>query len=247
MTVPTLVLFFAIFMKAIENRWPGRHWANVTGWWSRVIALNIIQALLIAVAAVCWSHWLPGLRLWDADAAFGVVGAACAGYLTSTFVFYWWHRARHEVPLLWRLLHQVHHSPSRIEVATSFYKHPLEIAANGIVSGIVFFALCGLGPTSAAIVALIAGVAELFYHWNVKTPHWVGFFFQRPESHCVHHQRGVHAHNYSDLPLWDILFGTFHNPREEFHDQCGFAQEDGVHFRAMLTGLDINRAKSDPS
>jgi sterol desaturase/sphingolipid hydroxylase (fatty acid hydroxylase superfamily) len=241
MAVPALVLFFALCMKVIKDNWPGRRWAEVTGWWSRVIALNIIQAAIIGFAALTWIQWLPGLRLWDAEAVFGVLGAGLIGYLASTFAFYWWHRARHEIPVLWRLLHQIHHSPSRIEVATSFYKHPLEIAANALVSGVVLFGLCGLGPTSSALVALIAGLAELFYHWNVKTPHWVGFIIQRPESHCVHHQRDVHARNYSDLPLWDILFGTFHNPREAFSADCGFANEDNHQFRAMLSGIDVTR------
>jgi sterol desaturase/sphingolipid hydroxylase (fatty acid hydroxylase superfamily) len=37
---------------------------------------------------------------------------------------------------------------------------------------------------------------------------WLGSVFQRPESHCVHHQEGVHSFNYSDLPLWDMLLGV---------------------------------------
>ena len=37
---------------------------------------------------------------------------------------------------------------------------------------------------------------------NVRTPQWLGYLVQRPESHSVHHQRGVHAYNYSDLPLF---------------------------------------------
>ena len=58
----------------------------------------------------------------------GRTGGAIVGYLVITFVYYWWHRARHEVPILWRCFHQVHHSPQRIEIITSFYKHPVEIA-----------------------------------------------------------------------------------------------------------------------
>src|SRR5260370_10151383 len=61
---------------------------------------------------------------------------------------------------------------------------------------------------------MVSGLAELVYHWNVKTPHWLGYIFQRPESHCIHHQEGVHAFNYSDLPMWDMLFGTYRNPLE---------------------------------
>ncbi|MCH8043935.1 MAG: sterol desaturase family protein [Planctomycetes bacterium] len=60
---------------------------------------------------------------------------------------------------------------------------------------------------------LITALAELFYHWNVPTPYWLGFVFQRPESHCVHYQEGLHDYNYADLPLWDMLFGTFGSPK----------------------------------
>ena len=87
----------------------------------------------------CTSARLPGIagcpdsRWWHAE-QLGAVPAAALGYLAITFVFYWWHRARHEVPLLWRWLHQVHHSAARIEVATSFYKHPVEILLNSLLS-----------------------------------------------------------------------------------------------------------------
>jgi hypothetical protein len=44
----------------------------------------------------------------------------------ATYVFYRWHRARHEEQWLWFGLHQIHHCPQRPEVSTSFYKHPGE-------------------------------------------------------------------------------------------------------------------------
>jgi len=56
---------------------------------------------------------------------------------------------------------------------------------------------------------------------GVRTPYWVGYIVQRPESHCIHHQEGMHAYNFSDLPLWDILFGSFRNPRRG-QARCGF-------------------------
>ena len=43
-------------------------------------------------------------------------------------------------------------------------------------------------------------VAEFFYHWNVRTPRWLGPVFQRPESHRVHHKRGYHTNNFSRPP-----------------------------------------------
>ena len=86
---------------------------------------------------------------------------------------------------------------------------------------------------------LLCGLAELVYHWNVKTPRWLGLFFQRPEMHCVHHREGSHHFNYGDLPLWDILFGTYHNP-ESFHGRCGFGDKEH-HFVDMLKGVDVNK------
>ena len=113
--------------------------------------------------------------------------------LPSSLKTYWWHRWRHESSFLWRWFHQLHHSPQRIEVVTSFYKHPFELLANSVLSSAILYLLVGLGPQAAAQTVLITGLAELFYHWNVKTPHWLGFIVQRPESHCLHHQEGAHS------------------------------------------------------
>jgi hypothetical protein len=99
--------------------------------------------------------------------------------------------------------------------------------------------MLGLLPESAAISITICGVMELFYHWNVRTPRWLGYIVQRPESHCVHHERGVHNCNYADLPIWDILFGTFHNPTI-FDRECGFDHDRECRIVEMLTFKDVN-------
>jgi hypothetical protein len=36
-------------------------------------------------------------------------------------------------------------------------------------------------------------------HANIRTPRWLGYLIQRPESHGVHYGRGIHRCNYSDL------------------------------------------------
>ena len=90
---------------------------------------------------------------------------------------------------------------------------------------------------------LLSGLAELFYHWNVRTPHWLGYVFQRPESHCVHHQDGLHAYNYADLPVWDVVFGTFHNPRD-WQARCGFGPQGEGRLVEMLSGVDIYQSET---
>ena len=235
------VLATAAVLVLVERLAPGRRWPRVASWWPRALALNAAQLGVVWLAGVAWDGWMLRHRPWSAD-GLGVWGGAAAGYLLITFVYYWWHRARHEVPFLWRWLHQVHHSPRRLEVITSFYKHPLEIVVNGLLSSALLYLVLGVGPEAAVLAVGATGLAELVYHWNVRTPHWLGYLFQRPESHCVHHEEGHHDQNYADLPLWDMLFGTFHNPRD-WDGRCGFgAREERL--GAMLAGRDVN-AESD--
>lgn len=237
MLIPILVVLVGVLMMWAEAKKPGRDWPDVKGWWARALAFNAVQAGAVYLAGILWDGWMQDHRLWSVE-ALGTVGGAVVGYVVLTFIYYWWHRARHEVPFLWRWFHQLHHSPQRLEVITSFYKHPFEILANALISSIVMYLVVGLSPEAAAGATLLAGLAELFYHWNVKTPHWVGYFIQRPESHCVHHEEGIHHSNYGDLPLWDMLFGTFHNPRE-FESRCGFG-DDELRVGEMLAGHDVN-------
>ena len=233
------ILVVAFVMMLAERRWPGRRWNAASGWWWRVFPLTAIQAFLLWLTGQVLNAWLQEHRLIDGTQRFGILGGAAIGYLAITFANYWWHRARHEIPLLWRLLHQIHHSPARIEVATSFYKHPLEIAANAVFGATLLLLVLGLAPESTAISITICGVMELFYHWNVRTPYCLGYIVQRPESHCVHHERGVHNCNYADLPIWDILFRTFHNPRT-FNRECGFEQDRECLIIEMLKFKDVN-------
>jgi sterol desaturase/sphingolipid hydroxylase (fatty acid hydroxylase superfamily) len=184
-------------------------------------------------------------RPWNAD-SLGVIGGSIVGYFVTTFFYYWWHRWRHESDFLWCWVHQMHHSPQRIEVITSFYKHPNELVLDSILSSAILYLVVGTGPAAATGAVLLSGLAELVYHWNVRTPHWLGYFFQRPESHCLHHQKGVHSFNYSDLPLWDMLFGTFRNPRV-WNSECGFKPEDELRFGEMLIGRDVNAMNSGAS
>jgi sterol desaturase/sphingolipid hydroxylase (fatty acid hydroxylase superfamily) len=53
----------------------------------------------------------------------------------------------------------------------------------------------------------------------------------------VHHQAGLHAYNYSDLPLWDALFGTLRNPRR-WSERCGFGAAEH-RLGEMLAGVDV--------
>jgi sterol desaturase/sphingolipid hydroxylase (fatty acid hydroxylase superfamily) len=104
--------------------------------------------------------------------------------------------------------------------------------------------IVGITPEATVLVIYTTTFLGVFQHSNIRTPRWLGYIIQRPESHSAHHERGVHARNYSDLPLFDILFGTFHNPKD-FARETGFY--DGASSRVidMLRWQDVLRPHSD--
>jgi sterol desaturase/sphingolipid hydroxylase (fatty acid hydroxylase superfamily) len=237
-TIPIIVLAVGLAMLLVERRKAARSWPQVDGWWPRAIAANVVQAAIAVIAGVAWDGWMIRQQPWSL-AHLGIGLQAGIGYVVITFVYYWWHRLRHDVPVLWRWLHRFHHSPQRIELITSFYKHPLEIVINGLLSSVIVYLLVGLEPLAAAIAVTLTGLAEFVYHWNIATPHWLGYIIQRPESHCVHHEEGLHHFNYADLPIWDILFGTFRNPRD-WNARCGFGPIAETRWRDLLMGRDVS-------
>ena len=144
MSIVTVVAAAGLAMIAIERAIPGRRFPVVPGWLPRALVANAVQIAVVVGLAPLWDAWMLDRRPFDLE-AIGLLPGAAVGYGAVTFVYYWWHRARHEVPWLWRGLHQLHHSPQRIEILTSFYKHPLEILANGVLSSAILYGI-GLGP-----------------------------------------------------------------------------------------------------
>ena len=160
-------------------------------------------------------------------------------------LYYWWHRFRHESALFWRLCHQLHHSPRRIELLTSFYKHPIESAANALLSSSVIYLLLGCSVRAAALYTFVIAGLDYFAHANVRTPRWLGFLVQRPESHRVHHEYARHSKNYADLPVIDWFFGTFENPLRTVR-RCGFSPRKETRVPEMLMFKDVHDPANAP-
>lgn len=234
-----IILGIGLFFIILERVIPDQKLPHVPGWWTRVILINFLQLGVVILGMFTWDKWFMKISVFELLGAVSPVVGGLIAYFVITFVFYWWHRWRHTVNFLWLALHQVHHSPQRIETITSFYKHPLEIILNSLIIGSINFLLLGLSLESAAWCMLFSAVGEYIYHMNIKTPHIMGYFFQRPEMHRIHHQRGKHYYNFSDLPIWDMLFGTFKNPKT-MDEACGFKPEREQKLGEMLIFKNVN-------
>lgn len=219
------------FIMIMERLFPSQPLNNVPGWWVYVLLINVFQLFAVILATLTWEKWLQqtdyytnidGFHLKDYVSPF--IGAIIA-YVLNQWVFYWWHYMRHHIYVFWILFHQFHHSPTRIEAITSFYKHPLEIVVDSQIMAVLVYAILGLTHESSIWLSVFSGVGEYIYHMNLNTPKLMGYFFQRPESHRMHHNINarINCPNYSDLPVFDMLNETFKNP-DHMDDGSGFPQ-----------------------
>jgi sterol desaturase/sphingolipid hydroxylase (fatty acid hydroxylase superfamily) len=237
-----LIIIFSVFAFCfvLERVIPGWHLPKVRTWPLRVLAINGIQLVVVVVAGISWERWLSSWSLLHlSNHVYPVFGGLIA-YFIATFIFYWWHRWRHESDFLWIGFHQIHHSPQRIEVITSFYKHPVEMIVNSIIGSLLVYTFLGLSLEAGMFYTMLTALGEFFYHTSVKTPRWIGYFFQRPEMHRIHHQYQSHTNNYGDITWWDILFGTYENPAE-WNGYCGFDDDKEQQLIPMLLYADVHR------
>jgi sterol desaturase/sphingolipid hydroxylase (fatty acid hydroxylase superfamily) len=237
-----LTLGTYITMIAVEAIWPAREFPKVrlwrlvgVGFLVAIMGLGVVTPLLLPVEWLAAHRLLNGTRL-------GVVGGVIVGLVTSEFIGYFLHRAAHRWSFMWRWMHQMHHASRRIDIASSTVFHPTEVIFQNLVAiGFGVFVL-GIDPLAGAILGYFGAFFGMFQHLNVRTPKWLGYFIQRPEAHCIHHQTNVHAYNYANLPLWDIVFGTFKNP-ETFEGRVGF--ESDASFAKMFVGRDVSGGLGD--
>jgi sterol desaturase/sphingolipid hydroxylase (fatty acid hydroxylase superfamily) len=210
-----------------------RHW-RLTG---AVVTAAIF--FFTGEVAAFWGKLFGNTHLLDLS-DLGPWGAI-AGVLVYELGHYWYHRAAHRWSWLWRAGHQMHHSAESLDAFGAFYLHPFDAAMFTTLSSLVLFPLLGVSTEAGVIAALFLTFNAMFQHANIATPHWLGYLIQRPESHNIHHARGVHRYNYSDLPLWDMMFGTFRNPRSLEDVACGFYRGASSRIPEMLIGRDVTQ------
>ena len=129
----------------------------------------------------------------------------------------------------------MHHSAERVDIWGALYFHPFDTLGFTFVGSLALVLGFGVSAEAAIAINLVATFMGLFQHANIRTPRWLGYLIQRPESHSLHHERGVHARNYGDLPIFDMIFGTFHNP-SDFAGEVGFYEGASRKVGPMLAG-----------
>lgn len=219
-----------------ERLWPAAPMPRLRGWRIQgVVSLVVLFAASVGFPML-WDTWLGAHRLVDAS-GLGLVGGAVYALVAVQLFSYAWHRAMHRVPFLWRF-HQLHHAAERFDVYGSPMLHPVDIAGFALASSLGMVWALGVSGESAMLAGTAGTLLAIFQHANLRTPRWLGYLIHRPENHSVHHARGVHAMNYGDITLWDIVFGTFRNPND-FAGEYGFWDGASRQLGRLLVARDV--------
>ncbi len=174
------------------------------------------DAVMLAAGAAAAGYvgrvW--GLALWPVSWPYVVQGVLVVVLVDG--VEYWRHRLLHRVSWLWPL-HALHHSVDRFHVLKSGRNTFADMATRSIV---VYAPLAALGvPTELLLwyplALLVLGPLD---HSDVDlpVPRFLQYLIVTPLEHRLHHARDVRLcdGNFAPVtPLWDIVFGTFHDPQ----------------------------------
>lgn len=210
--LPLILCTTYLLLLLAERRFPLR--AASQSLWSRlpvnliITALTLVTATIIVRPAV--EHYL-GMTSGDGFGVLALLDLPVAvefgmAFLLFDWSFYWWHRAHHQIPLLWRF-HNIHHIDPDLDVTTAFRFHAVEIAYSAIfrVAQIVLIA-----PVAwmYLIYELAFQLNTMFHHSNVKLPLRLEQIMNRvlvtPRMHGIHHSnfRLETDSNYSTVFSW---------------------------------------------
>ena len=234
------VMGMYLLLMAWESIFPARNLPEIRFWKLKGIAGFVLYVLVSAYVPFLYASLLPNAQLFDMSHQPVYLSAAVAILLFELGV-YFWHRTMHRNNLLWRVMHQMHHSAERLDTYGAFFFSPMDMIGLTVLGTICFSLILGLHPAAVTIMLLVTNFLAIFQHANIKTPQWLGYIIQRPESHTLHHAKGIHGFNYSDLPVFDLIFGTFKNPKE-------FAAETGFYYGASerITDMLLFKDVSEP-
>jgi len=187
--------------------------------------INQVSASLVTAAVVIAAAW------WAESVGLGLLSGSEMGFwpmlalaiLVFEFVAYWFHRALHAIPWLWRI-HAIHHSDTEVDFTTTFRNHPLELYINAPLTVPI---VLGMGFPVLVVTAyqLIKTSISVIAHSNIQfTPKLDAMlrkFIITPDYHRLHHcsERKFTDSNFSAaFPLYDYLFGTARNRSFSDHD-----------------------------
>lgn len=238
---PISYIIFGMYVLLMlwEAIFPARKLPYVKFWRLKGILFFVIFFYLSSYLPMFWDGFLADYQLFDLS-SLGTMGGAFVGVMLYELGVYVWHRSMHKSDKLWKIFHQMHHSAERMDSYGAFFFSPMDMIGFTFLGSLCLVVVAGFTAEATTLIILITTFFSIFQHSNIKTPHWIGYLIQRPEAHALHHAKGIHAYNYSDISFFDMLFGTFKNPKR-FEHENGFYEGGSSKIWEMLAFKDISK------
>lgn len=212
--LPVAAVIFAGFL--VLEAWLGRRRGLTLyegGDTRASIALGLMAVVIelplkaLALVAYTWLHELSPLR----DVVGRQAWAWVLLFLADDLTYYSFHRANHEVRLLWAG-HVPHHSSVHLNYATA-----LRQGVGERLHKFLWWAWLPLVGFDAVMILTMMAVSlfiQFFVHTQLldRLPAPLEWLFNTPSHHRVHHASNVaylDRNHAGVLILWDRLFGTF--------------------------------------
>ena len=147
-------------------------------------------------------------------------------FLTDLFQ-YWFHRAFHEVPWLWRF-HAIHHSAKRMDWLAGSRMHFMETVLLRAFTTIPMYAM-GFAESPLYLYIFFVFLMSKFVHSNIRFHFgWLQYVIATPRFHHWHHgveKEAINVNYAVHFPIIDRIFGTYHLPHNRWPIGYGVCDE----------------------
>ena len=208
-----------VALLALERLFPLRR--RKARFAQRLLVNATVSALAIVVAAIIVRPVAMRVLGWATESDWGVAPLlsndaatqAIVAFVLMDLSFYYWHRANHAWPLLWRF-HNAHHIDPDLDVTTAVRFHFVEIAYSAAFRAVQ---VALIGGSTAVFIAyeIVFQLNTLFQHSNVRLPERLervlDVVIVTPRMHGIHHSKRfdeVNSNWSSVFSIWDRLHGT---------------------------------------
>ncbi|MCT7950609.1 sterol desaturase family protein [Ancylothrix sp. C2] len=140
--------------------------------------------------------------------------------------YYTAHRLTHSIPWLWKF-HSIHHSGKHIDWLAAVRAHPLDQIFVKICQIFPIY-LLGYNQQTLTLFALFSAFEAFFIHANLNLKlGFLNYILVTPQLHRWHHNLYPETHHKNfaaQLPIIDIIFGTFYLPPNKKPQNYGISQ-----------------------
>ena len=205
-------------------------WFRGSGFFRANDAINSLSAGILSTTTgyftrllplIAWGYVLENFALIDMplswfDASLRGIALWITAALAWDFCYYWFHRYSHEMSLLWAA-HAVHHQSEDYNLSTA-----LRQTSTGFLLYWIFYLPLFLIGFPLEVLLTVNAVNLIYQFWvHTQVVRRMGVLDRilvTPSNHRVHHaqnERYIDKNYGGMLIVWDRLFGTFEDERED--------------------------------